>query len=199
MPEMDGFEASQRIRAGEANGNTHTNIVAITADAMKGAREKCLAAGMNDYISKPIDIEKMRAVLSTWLPGGSGAGATSVVADNSLAADGIMDWDRLEMFSDGDPQEKATLIEMFTTYADESLHIMKENCAEGGSETWKKAAHKLKGSAANLGAMQLSNLCAEAEDASNKSEEDKRRMLEAVLAGYGTVCSLLQDSIVSNL
>jgi CheY-like chemotaxis protein len=67
MPELDGFEATARIRAREETGH-HTPIVAMTAAAMRGDRERCLAAGMDDYLSKPITIESLQAVLERWLP-----------------------------------------------------------------------------------------------------------------------------------
>lgn len=67
MPEMDGLEATRRIRVAEQTSGRHTRIVGMTANAMKGDREKCLAAGMDDYISKPIDVEKLQQVLKTWL------------------------------------------------------------------------------------------------------------------------------------
>ncbi|MEQ8675534.1 MAG: PAS domain S-box protein [Aggregatilineales bacterium] len=69
MPEMDGFEATRQIRKGEkAQGNgTHLTIVAMTANAMKGDREKCISAGMDDYISKPVKIDVLRGVLEKWI------------------------------------------------------------------------------------------------------------------------------------
>ena len=68
MPEMDGYQASQAIREGEAGKTAQiTPIIAMTANAMKGDEEKCLAAGMNDYISKPIDEELLKAKLIKWL------------------------------------------------------------------------------------------------------------------------------------
>jgi CheY-like chemotaxis protein len=67
MPELDGFEATARIRASESPDH-RTPIIAMTASAMRGDRERCLAAGMDDYISKPIRIEELRTVLERWLP-----------------------------------------------------------------------------------------------------------------------------------
>ncbi len=68
MPGLDGFEATRRIRSVEAAGGKHIPVVALTADAMIGDRERCIAAGMDDYIAKPITLEHLRAKLVTWLP-----------------------------------------------------------------------------------------------------------------------------------
>ena len=66
MPEMDGFAATREIRRREGEFNMHTPIVALTANALEGDRDRCLAAGMDDYLSKPIKIEQLRAVLERW-------------------------------------------------------------------------------------------------------------------------------------
>ena len=68
MPEMDGYQATRQIRKGVAGGaHVQTPIIALTANAMKGDREKCLEAGMNDYLSKPIDLMKLAKVLGEYL------------------------------------------------------------------------------------------------------------------------------------
>ena len=64
MPEMDGLEATMAIREREKTTGTHIPIIAITANAMVGDREKCLAAGMDEYISKPVDVAKLYEVLN---------------------------------------------------------------------------------------------------------------------------------------
>jgi CheY-like chemotaxis protein len=68
MPEMDGFEATAAIRSREGKSR-HQTICALTANAMAGDRERCLAAGMDDYISKPVGLEKLRDALGRWIPG----------------------------------------------------------------------------------------------------------------------------------
>lgn len=67
MPEMDGFEACREIRRRES-GTTHIPIVAITANAMKGDRERCLEAGMDDYVSKPFKQDDLKNVIQKWIP-----------------------------------------------------------------------------------------------------------------------------------
>jgi PAS domain S-box-containing protein len=68
LPEMDGFDATRRIRENEQlNGLRHTPIIAMTASAMFGDRERCLEAGMDDYIAKPVSIEKLRKIVSRWV------------------------------------------------------------------------------------------------------------------------------------
>lgn len=187
MPEMDGFEASRRIRQGQANGNSKAVIIAVTADAMKGAREKCIEAGMNDYISKPIDIEKLQTVINSRLAGQeqkTPAGANLESGNDDLP---VIDRARFEISVEGDAEERAMMISLFTDYAEESIAIMKDHCGNGLETDWKKAAHRLKGSAANLGAMQLSALCALAEDSFTKSEDMKKDILANILKSYQQV------------
>ena len=194
MPEMDGFEASALIREIEDFSN-QTKIIAVTADAMKGARERCLDSGMNDYISKPIDVEKLKAVLENWIPGiGKNVPEDSAQADQAQKTKGatIMDWDRLQLFTEGNKDEELELISMFISHAEESINVLVEYGGIGGNESWKKAAHKLKGSAANLGACALSEICFEAEQAHAADNAEKNAILKSVLAAYANVRTELE-------
>lgn len=204
MPEIDGFEASTIIREREKDIG-EIKIIAVTADAMKGAREKCLDAGMNDYISKPVDVEKLKSVLGAWIPDNAATNgnteetvdiiedAIQAIEESANKTSEIMDWDRLRMFTDGNSEEEKALIEIFTTYAEESLEILR-NCQNGEDEEWKRAAHKLKGSAANLGAQALSDMCFEAERNFDQDEAVKEKIVIGILSSYEQVSTLLRTA-----
>src|SRR5262249_6221501 len=83
MPEMDGYEATAALRASEAGREEHLKIVAMTANAMKGDRERCLAVGMDDYLSKPLRPEELDAVLERWIGSAPVAAAPAPVQDAS--------------------------------------------------------------------------------------------------------------------
>ncbi len=69
MPRMDGYEATSVIRAAEEGKDSHVNIIAMTANALDGDREKCLGVGMDDFLAKPINVKRVRDVLARWIPG----------------------------------------------------------------------------------------------------------------------------------
>lgn len=212
MPDIDGFEASTIIRESEEKIGD-VKIIAVTADAMKGAREKCLDSGMNDYISKPVDIDKLKDVLSIWIPDKSSKQTTKERTEKHIENNqdkakeedktkpckgkgcdkNIMDWERLDLFTDGDPEEEKILIDLFITSADETLEVIKQQIETHDNEEWKKAAHRLKGSAANLGAKNLSDICDDAEQAYEEDEDTKRLLLRSIMASYEEVCEVLNN------
>jgi CheY-like chemotaxis protein len=93
MPELDGFEATREIRAREAAGSTRVPIVALTANAMVGDRNRCLAAGMDDYLSKPFNRSALTAVLRRWISGGAASAGCAGVGFER--ADGLREMARI--------------------------------------------------------------------------------------------------------
>ncbi len=85
MPEVDGFEATKLIRKAERLSGEHVPIIAMTANAMEGDRDLCIAAGMDDYLSKPVDMAKLRELIECWLPGAAASGVASAKKLRSCA------------------------------------------------------------------------------------------------------------------
>jgi CheY-like chemotaxis protein len=140
MPEMDGFEATAEIRKREALTGQHTPIVAITANAMKGDRERAIAAGMDDYLAKPIRLGDLELVLLQW------ASPTLPASEAVIGAD-VEDW-LAEVYLADEPQMRGEL---------------RTALQSGDAKAVSFAAHKLKGSAAAVNATALVSLCAQLE------------------------------------
>jgi len=144
--------------------NSKIPIVAMTAHAMKGDREKCLEAGMNDFVAKPVEPGQLAEVLDRWLPGGA---AQAKESDTILATkppgkvvfDGTALLDRLE----GDEE---LLREIVTVFVDDILlqiRDLKESLSSGDAENLSRKAHTIKGACANVGAEALRETAFEAE------------------------------------
>ena len=164
MPHTDGFEATRVIRAME--GTRHTPIIALTASAMQGDRERCLAAGMDDYVSKPVSPEQLEAVLRRWIPAlGSAAWESPRPPDWVERTGGAIDWDVLaELLAMTKPEFLQELLGIFVQ--DSRVMLADLRCAhEGGDrEEWRRIAHKLRGSCATIGARRMMKLTAEIEE-----------------------------------
>jgi signal transduction histidine kinase/DNA-binding response OmpR family regulator len=157
MPEMDGFTATDVIRRREHDTGAHVPIIAMTAHAMKGDREKCLAAGMDGYLSKPVRsrelIDALNAVARAPGPGipgeHSGVGSTPrPVNSDATAFDSSEILDRVG----GDLALLAQLIQLFNETADPMLEEIRASVAAADPARLGRAAHKLKGSVSVFGA-----------------------------------------------
>ncbi len=156
MPEMDGFEATRRIR--ELAVEPLPSIIAVTAHAMAGDRERCLANGMDDYLPKPIQLHELRAVLRR---AGERSGASSAIA--GPAAEPI-DSGRIDKLREiGSSDLVLQMIAIFLEEAPAQLSLLEQSVEDGDTQALAGTAHALKGSALALGAVPLANLCQELE------------------------------------
>jgi CheY-like chemotaxis protein/HPt (histidine-containing phosphotransfer) domain-containing protein len=172
MPEMDGYEATIEIRKREEKGH-HTPIIAMTANAMQGDRERALEEGMDDYVSKPVKTEELGAVLERWISRDeeeekSGTTPTVQAADTSATPNGSVDYSMLkglrELQEEGEPDILEELLEMFLEDTPSQLKTLKEATQKGDTQSIERIAHTLKGSCGNMGAVRMKTLCSELEE-----------------------------------
>lgn len=174
MPEMDGYEASRQMRQMESEGNRPV-IIAITANAMKGEAEKCAAAGMDDYLSKPVDKDKLNLLLQRYLPGGEGE-----KTEQTEKTAPVFDWNHLYEYTNGDKQTEAMLINLFLETLELDLEALQKSFRHKNFDEWEAMAHKLYGASVNMGANALANICDQAQFLSS-AEADKMKDLHALI------------------
>jgi two-component system sensor histidine kinase/response regulator len=154
MPEMDGYAATAEIRKREASGS-HTPIIAITANAFAADRDRCLAAGMDDHIGKPVMPRELTRVLDRWIP------------RNKVQNDAI-DHTVLDQLRDFPQSSQRGLlqkvIDLYLQDTPDRLTGVREAVEQDHADSLAQLAHALKGSSANLGARNMVQMCAELEE-----------------------------------
>ena len=158
MPEMDGFAATAEIRRREGTSR-HTIIIAMTANALDGDKETCLAAGMDDYLSKPVKSDVLRQKLAWWTgTGGSGKGSSGGVIDQAQLAilRGIQ--------GPGESDWVTEVIDLFLKDAASRLEALREGLRRDDAVEVHRVAHLLKGSSASMGATRMATLSGELEN-----------------------------------
>jgi CheY-like chemotaxis protein len=149
MPKMDGFEATAAIREKEENTNTHIPIIAMTAYAMKGDREKCLNAGMDGYVSKPIKADELHEAIKSMFPDDLDKPNTE---SNELQIDKIIDKSEVLDRVDGDMELLSDMVELFVEDCPNLLSEIKDAVNRNDSKALERSAHTLKGAVANFAA-----------------------------------------------
>jgi signal transduction histidine kinase/CheY-like chemotaxis protein/HPt (histidine-containing phosphotransfer) domain-containing protein len=170
MPEMDGFEATREIR--RLQGDKRLPIIAMTAYALQGDRERCLAAGMDGYFSKPVTLEDFQVALERWGPKEGSflegrlkppaslekapltvENETSSVMDPNVIA-------RLRGLADAtDPSLLTRIFHLFLSDTPERIATLREAAATGDTAGLSKAAHSLRGACASIGVMGMVEIC----------------------------------------
>jgi two-component system sensor histidine kinase/response regulator len=175
MPEMDGMEATAAIRQREKNSGKHVPILAMTAHAMRGDKERCLASGMDGYISKPIQPVELFAEIERCVAASPESGA---MTKNSQEPDEQIDRVALLERVEGDQELLAELIRLFQEDAPRLLSTMRETLQRGDMSALEMSAHSLKGAVSNLSAKATAAAALRLEyDAKNKDAESAKESL----------------------
>ena len=236
MPEMDGYEATQEIRRREALNVTgaatlgtdeirdaryewRLPIIAMTANAMQGDREKCLDAGMDDFVSKPVKPEELEAVLDRWVPKQETETREAENREAPVGNNEIQDtrYERRNTSDDpqGPPLDLATLeglrglsgddpsfllevIQIFLQDGPGQLASIQQAVADASADALMKAAHSFKGSCWNMGALLLGELCLTLEQKGRAGEtENLEDLLNALDSEYSRVRIALEAELAA--
>lgn len=196
MPVMDGYEAARRYRA--LARERRVPIVALTANAMKGDEERCLAAGMDAFVSKPFKPEELRAVLETW-GGRESEGLVAVPSQSPKEAAcqaPLIDVAALERVRDMARDGSQLLDRVVKTYvsaSEEWIESIRQGFESGDLTRAGEGAHTLKSSSANLGAIKLSRIATEVERLTRAGDLVAARELWPNLARtHFETCALLE-------
>ncbi len=205
MPVMDGYTATQRIRAlqnasGRQDGRTRIPIVALTANAMVGQLEECLAAGMDGLLTKPIDVERLEQTLRHWGMARPAAPRPHAApsADGGEGGRAAIDVVQLRELMGEDADFLAELVATFDGNSGDLVAQMRVSAAERAFERLAGLAHQLKGSSGNLCARVLHDGCARLQTAASAANaEEADRWVEAVAAERIRVCDALHSLVMS--
>jgi CheY-like chemotaxis protein len=207
MPELDGLEATARIRQAE-EGGARCPIVALTADASPADRERCLAAGMDDHIIKPLTGESLRRLLERW--GGAGAALRPAIpqtepaaaegpagteghpAANGEAAPPVLDRGILRRTTQGDPEIRAEVIRVFCSAGPRQVAAVREAARRRRRADLVRELHSLKGAAACVGGAELQAMAARLEKEARDGGVDA---VAADLEALEPACARLQQAL----
>ncbi|TNE28836.1 MAG: PAS domain S-box protein [Alphaproteobacteria bacterium] len=212
MPEMSGFTLAIKIREQEKKTGKHIPIIAMTADAMMGSRERCFEAGMDDFVAKPVNPDELMLVLSRWflMPDTDDDADTRQAlkkdAPKKTKKAAAKKKKAPAKKPEKDPAENKPVIELFileqyaetdedmrdfiNAFLEQSaikLDEMRNNCGSGENKDWSEAAHTLKGGAGMIGAERLQKLCAQAQDMEDVSAEERETLLQDIETLYAAV------------
>lgn len=229
MPEMDGYEATQAIRHWEqaggatppvtqqasrepddSSGSRHLPIIAMTANAMQGDREKCLDIGMDDFVSKPVKLEILEHTILKWIPQKVQKPQDShqashntpqqppPISADSLPIDQAVLEELRELGGADDPDFLASLIQQFLQDVPQHLESIQQAQEQQDAQALHRAAHALKGSSRNMGARGLADLCMVLEEFGQTGQlREVQPVYDQLRSEYRKVEKMLQEEIGS--
>ena len=187
MPDVDGYTATRVIRRREEQSGRHTPIIALTAHALDGDREKCLAAGMDDYLAKPLRRQSVRDVLDRLAePGPDGRDANAPAV-----------FDPAPLQEIGDPETEVALATMFLDQSAQRLPAIRTAIAAEDAEALHGLAHGLKGSSATVGATRMSEIAKQLCDVAAAGETSAALALHADLTDALAQTSAALNGLIS--
>jgi len=203
MPVMDGYQATRRWRQIEGkSGLPRLPVIAMTANAMQGDREKCLDAGMDDYLAKPVSIADMRAMLQRWRPGSPAQAVQSppgAYAPGKASAENLIDAQVVQELREVMEDGFQGLVQTYLDNTPQLLQELDQAASRSQVDALVIPAHSLKSSSANLGAIRLSELARRVETAAREGRlEDALAAQQQVRETFAATCAalgeLLQDA-----
>jgi PAS domain S-box-containing protein len=193
MPQMDGYEATAQIRWCEGR-TKHTPIIAMTAHALEGDRAKCLAAGMDDYISKPVKSEELRRVLEKWLSRAGENSDGSAVRTESLIPP--VDIERLNLAIGDEPDEMREVVDLYIESMTKNLKELAVAIAEGNAKSVELIAHNCAGTSANCGMTAVVDSFHALNEMGRKNELSRARAVaERASREFESVKAFLEENI----
>jgi CheY-like chemotaxis protein len=192
MPEMDGVEATRRIRADSAFHDMP--IIAMTANAMHEDRERCIAAGMNDYLTKPIQSALLYKTLFRWLCDPLPAPSNHEVKDSATQlADHLVDLNVLkELLGNDIPRAQQDILRLFIDSTRQDINHIESALLRGETSTAGFFGHKTKASAKSLGAYRFAELCESMEKA---AQDNDVQQLQSLLAQVQAMLVLIEQEV----
>ena len=201
MPEMDGYEATAEIRRRETQSHRHTPIIALTGNVIEGARERCLAAGMDDYLAKPFTIDQMKTMLTAW----SRPPKLRAVRDHLALVAEVpsaepVDYEVLDSLRQLQKEQRSDIVQqvinLFFKDAAGLLKDLERGATNHDALLLRQASHALKSVSANVGAIALSSRCGELEAiAQSGILSDPAPMVRAILDDFRMAEILLSDRL----